>query len=558
MNRLVYLFELDSVRNSAEEVELGQHMLYNELVKNGNIVVLSFNQWVDSIAFSVAFQDDNAYECIKKLVSAGAIKVSQFGDNRTASQFVQNSIIKCLASNSDSFIFSGIELETREEKANKDKEPAKKRLKIILRSLIDSDPAYLEKEKEAFVGLEDHFKQIVRFVEITLALSMDKSALNPPRAVPKSEQFLATLEDLLTKLPSDEYTAKYKNLQVRALIGDAASILRGIWKKKEKENEEGKKALNVKDQTKALYYAELVEEFLQIKDSNNSYNLPESVLTALDEIQTQLKTEQTNTLYNRSVWYNEMKLGDITDAERLACAIIDLCYNFTNENSILGISKHYHSLRDESFYDDFIFRLEELWENWRDRLLCDEKVSVGEISSVIKLPDWEAAAHIAADEERVADTSVSSLYESDIEGERKKWKKKVYADRRKAVFSAVIYIVAFIVIELLVDFLFGSVTALFGSIIPEGITANLAVVPGWVTSIMSTVASIAALGLLNSFMTNGLNKMLSKSENGFLSSLELVDIAECFTIFKTCRRELKAYKKAGIAYENPMRKGELK
>lgn len=42
-NEIVYLFELDSIRNSKEEIINGQKKLFTELMK-GNIVALSYNQ----------------------------------------------------------------------------------------------------------------------------------------------------------------------------------------------------------------------------------------------------------------------------------------------------------------------------------------------------------------------------------------------------------------------------------------------------------------------------------------------------------------------------------
>lgn len=41
MSKYVYLFELDSVRKTDEEIIAGQAALYDEIVTNGNIVVLT-------------------------------------------------------------------------------------------------------------------------------------------------------------------------------------------------------------------------------------------------------------------------------------------------------------------------------------------------------------------------------------------------------------------------------------------------------------------------------------------------------------------------------------
>ena len=49
--KYVYLFELDSVKKTDREIEVGQKALYNEIANNGNVVILTYNQLVDSRAF---------------------------------------------------------------------------------------------------------------------------------------------------------------------------------------------------------------------------------------------------------------------------------------------------------------------------------------------------------------------------------------------------------------------------------------------------------------------------------------------------------------------------
>ena len=46
--KYVYLFELDSVRKTDKEIIAGQKALYTEILENGYIVVLTFNQLIDS------------------------------------------------------------------------------------------------------------------------------------------------------------------------------------------------------------------------------------------------------------------------------------------------------------------------------------------------------------------------------------------------------------------------------------------------------------------------------------------------------------------------------
>lgn len=92
MDRLVYLFELDSVRNSEQEIERGQQALYEEIVLNGNSVVLSFNQLADSEAFLYAVKNPQSYEQILQLFQMEVLRFSPYGKTRTPSQYIQEAI----------------------------------------------------------------------------------------------------------------------------------------------------------------------------------------------------------------------------------------------------------------------------------------------------------------------------------------------------------------------------------------------------------------------------------------------------------------------------------
>ncbi|MDD3403512.1 MAG: hypothetical protein PHQ72_09180 [Hespellia sp.] len=104
----VYLFELDSVRNFHSEIMIGQNALYEEIVKNGNTVVLSMNQLTDSRSFLSLLHEEKSFESIIKLFKMGAMKVSLYGNKRTASQYIQEAIQKRVEVESDAFIFSGL------------------------------------------------------------------------------------------------------------------------------------------------------------------------------------------------------------------------------------------------------------------------------------------------------------------------------------------------------------------------------------------------------------------------------------------------------------------
>lgn len=68
MREYVYLFELDSVRKTDEEIIAGQKALYNEIVNNGNIVVLTYNQLVDSRGFFSLLKDSEYQKYFIKLL----------------------------------------------------------------------------------------------------------------------------------------------------------------------------------------------------------------------------------------------------------------------------------------------------------------------------------------------------------------------------------------------------------------------------------------------------------------------------------------------------------
>lgn len=92
MREYVYLFELDSVRKTDEEIIAGQKALYNEIVNNGNIVVLTYNQLVDSRGFFSLLKDSEYQKYFIKLFENGAIRISQYGDIRSLSQYLINSV----------------------------------------------------------------------------------------------------------------------------------------------------------------------------------------------------------------------------------------------------------------------------------------------------------------------------------------------------------------------------------------------------------------------------------------------------------------------------------
>ena len=114
MNKSVYLYELDSVRNSKEEIQYAQERMFREIILNGNQVILTMNQLADSRAFLAAIENESTFEPFFELCQKGVIRISQYGMLRTPSQYFQGKIEEFLKkaekgeSQQSAFIYSGV------------------------------------------------------------------------------------------------------------------------------------------------------------------------------------------------------------------------------------------------------------------------------------------------------------------------------------------------------------------------------------------------------------------------------------------------------------------
>ena len=106
MNRLVYLFELDTLKTGRTDAEIAEYAIFHEIIKNGNKVILSMNQFVDSRVMTAAMYDEDSYKYVKRLFDEGALKVSLYADVCSVSQYVQNAIDKCLNKNREGYVFN--------------------------------------------------------------------------------------------------------------------------------------------------------------------------------------------------------------------------------------------------------------------------------------------------------------------------------------------------------------------------------------------------------------------------------------------------------------------
>lgn len=84
----IYLFELDPVRESDDEILAGLSAIHDEIVRNGNAVVLTYEQLIDSRVFFSLMADRAFYQDVLQLFRQGCIQISQSGDIRTAVQYL--------------------------------------------------------------------------------------------------------------------------------------------------------------------------------------------------------------------------------------------------------------------------------------------------------------------------------------------------------------------------------------------------------------------------------------------------------------------------------------
>lgn len=330
MNKLVYLFELDSVRNSDDQMELAMKALFREIVVNGNIVVITYNQLIDSRFFLSLLNDEKWSDVIIKLFQSGAIRISQFGNFRTPSQYLIN---RGLDSN-ENYIFSGLPIKSSQ----------KSLIALTKRSLMYSDLTELneyisrvrsdaelkvlfrerniEKDKDNkisivettldFEGMMNTLKDLKAVLKLILEFSSIQNAYNPPKK--KENSINVNLDSYLN------HVKDIKNTGI-AFWDEAIAILKCCLKD---VNDTNKRSLIVK---------EIINEY--------NYNK---------------KTENAFEKYS------------------LAQAIVDICYNYTCEQSICNISKHYNinefidNSNYKTFNADFLLRLKQYLGNRKSRI----------------------------------------------------------------------------------------------------------------------------------------------------------------------------------------------
>lgn len=465
MDELVYLFELDSVRNTPEEILRGQRALFREVALKGNRVVLTFNQLTDSHGFLCAVGEEKSYGQILELFRIGALKYSRYAPPgyydglshqerqsimdqladcrrehgtlfrqgalkayeplpdrapqrviRTASHYVQDSVERCLNDTGETFLFSALPFRSTDRAV----------LRAIAYALQYSDPAVLDTCPARSEGDRQRLAFAKAYVELLLCLSREPLAVNPERQV-RSRPMTAVLEQVLQacrQAPPDPAWPLWEQL------GRGTGVLERLW-----------------DQVAA-------------QGSPN----------------------------RRSDWYAALLADGSPREDRcMAEAIVDLCYNYTMAGSISGMEESVGE--DTGFPPGFLERLAGYWADGQTgvhRFLQPDSTDAAPRPAGA-LPHWNTAVRLLKTVPAGGST----------------WRQRMLGSHLRQVGSVVLYLLLFLVTSLLLDSLENGVTTLgergrineailaLGNIVLFGIAGSLL---SWWLKLPDILDSVRQLG----------------------------------------------------------------
>lgn len=365
MNKLVYLHELDSVRTSKEQILIGQKALFEEIVHNGNQVVLSFNQLTDSRAFLIALEYDQAYEQISTLLKKGAIKVARYYTSvedetgkkqvlvRTAAEYMIRALSKQHKVDDNKFICSALPILNKNWTLRE----------IVKEAICYSDPGRIQdlvKEKEADDIDEDLLRQhgiidtsledlkfIAKYVKMILAVSQKQVmyAKAKPSIDPENNTDKKTFMDYMEALgvgPSFASNDETEQEKYSSVVGLLNAIYKSVPKGKENTRS---------------FWLEIWEQIYNRRISDNC-------------------SEDEKMIF----CYAEMA--------------INLCYNYTVEDGILEVSKHYR--KHDDFLQDFQKRIRQLIADYHKGIYRLFQSGVHkETVEESELPNWSVAERAA-------------------------------------------------------------------------------------------------------------------------------------------------------------------
>lgn len=316
-NHAVFLSEPDSVRRSAREIELGQWAIFTEIVRNGHVVVLSFNQVADSYTLMNMLLDDRSRDAVLQLFRLGWLQVNAFGSYYTLADYI-SSVTTKKPEEKETFLFSWLPVQQGEtfllgliRKAvtssntamfPQQAHPAPRDLWILnaeIEPLLAAPNALTPQEKEVLQALkkeiqEDYARRmsdIGKFISIIVQLSATRPAIHPKKDQTDIRyDYLALLHAILW-MPNIHWCACGLDPKLAPLVEQARDQLRRLA-----STPEGRKLHNRNNRSDWSY---------KLKAFSTGQTSPQR------------------------------------DALRMANALIDLCYHYASEESVLHVLKHF-------------------------------------------------------------------------------------------------------------------------------------------------------------------------------------------------------------------------
>lgn len=316
-NHAVFLPEPDSVRRSAREIELGQWAIFTEIVRNGHVVVLSFNQVADSYTLMNMLLDDRSRDAVLQLFRLGWLQVNAYGSYYTLADYI-SSVTTKKPEEKETFLFSWLPVQQGEtfllgliRKAvtssntamfPQQAHPAPRDLWILnaeIEPLLAAPNALTPQEKEVLQALkkeiqEDYARRmsdIGKFISIIVQLSATRPAIHPKKAQTDIRyDYLALLHAILW-MPNIHWCACGLEPKLAPLVEQARDQLRRLA-----STPEGRKLHNRNNRSDWSY---------KLKAFSTGQTSPQR------------------------------------DALQMANALIDLCYHYASEESVLHVLKHF-------------------------------------------------------------------------------------------------------------------------------------------------------------------------------------------------------------------------
>ena len=316
-NHAVFLPEPDSVRRSAREIELGQWAIFTEIARNGHVVVLSFNQVADSYTLMNMLLDDRSRDAVLQLFRLGWLQVNAYGSYYTLADYI-SSVTTKKPEEKETFLFSWLPVQQGETFL----------LGLIRKAVTSSNTAMFP--QQAHPAPRDLW---------ILNAEIEPLLAAPNALTPQEKEVLQALK----KEIQEDYARRMSD------IGKFISIIVQL-------SATGPAIHPKKDQTDIRYdYLALLHAILWMPNipwcaCGLDPKLAPLVEQARDQLRRLASTPEGRKLHNRnnrSDWSYKLKAfstGQTSpqrDALQMANALIDLCYHYASEESVLHVLKHF-------------------------------------------------------------------------------------------------------------------------------------------------------------------------------------------------------------------------